>query len=209
MTIDVISDVVLPVVLHRSPPPWPRASLYASREPEIHPIVSWHPFQLNPDLPTRRHRPAGLSRCEVRQPATRRGNLRRVRAAGRSVASISLRAHRATAEHRDAHRLISWAQARGDPEDLVERLFRAYFLEGRGHRRTREVLIAVAGEAGLAADAAFAYLESEAGTDTIEAMDRRVRELGVTGVPFSYSGVGWACPVRRSRRRSSRRWLKR
>ena len=50
------------------------------------------------------------------------------------------------------------------------------------------MLAAVAGEAGLPADAARAYLESEAGADTIEAMDRRVRELGVTGVPFFIFG---------------------
>ena len=66
---------------------------------------------------------------------------------------------------------------------MVERLFRAYFLEGR-FIGDREVLAAIAGEAGLSRDAARAYLDSEAGTDTIEAMDRRVRELGVTGVPF-------------------------
>ena len=82
-----------------------------------------------------------------------------------------------------AHRLISWAQARGNAEDVVEGLFRAYFLEGRliGER---EVLTEIASEAGLPVDAARAYLESDAGADTIEAMDRRVRELGVTGVPF-------------------------
>ena len=66
---------------------------------------------------------------------------------------------------------------------MVERLFRAYFLEGR-FIGDRDVLADVAGEAGLSRDAARAYLDSESGTDTIEAMDRRVRELGVTGVPF-------------------------
>ena len=78
---------------------------------------------------------------------------------------------------------IAWAQARGDAEDVVERLFRAYFLEGR-FIGERAVLAAIAGEAGFAVDEARAYLESDAGADAIEAMDRRVRELGVTGVPF-------------------------
>ena len=53
----------------------------------------------------------------------------------------------------DAHRLISWAQAQGDAEDVVERLFRAYFLEGR-LIGDRDVLAAIAGEAGLSAAAA-------------------------------------------------------
>jgi len=50
------------------------------------------------------------------------------------------------------------------------------------------VLIAIAGEAGLPADAARAYMASEEGADSIDAMDRRVRELGVSGVPFFIFG---------------------
>ena len=84
---------------------------------------------------------------------------------------------------RDAHRLISWAQAQGDADALVERLFRAYFLDGR-YIGDHAVLAAVAGEAGLDAEAARAYLATQQGDDTIVAMDRRVRELGIGGVPF-------------------------
>ena len=40
----------------------------------------------------------------------------------------------------------------------------------------------------LPADAARAYLDSDEGADTVAAMDRRVRELGVTGVPFFIFG---------------------
>ena len=50
------------------------------------------------------------------------------------------------------------------------------------------MLATVAGEAGLPADAARAYLDSGEGADTVAAMDRRVRELGVTGVPFFILG---------------------
>jgi predicted DsbA family dithiol-disulfide isomerase len=46
------------------------------------------------------------------------------------------------------------------------------------------VLAAIAGEAGLPVDMARAYLDSDEGVDTVAAMDLRVRELGVTGVPF-------------------------
>jgi predicted DsbA family dithiol-disulfide isomerase len=84
---------------------------------------------------------------------------------------------------RDAHRLIAWAQARGDASDLVERLFRAYFIDGR-YIGDHEVLAAIAGEAGFDSVAARTLLESDEGVAAIALMDRRAREIGVQGVPF-------------------------
>ena len=184
MTIDVISDVVCPWCFIGRRRLGEALSLYAAREPECRPVVSWHPFQLNPDLPRE-----GIDRrayLEAKFGGRERADAiyERVRAAGRTV-GIDFAFERILRQPntRDAHRLISWAQARGNAEDLVEGLFRAYFLEGR-FVGDREVLAAIAGEAGLSADAARAYLESDEGADTIESMDRRVRELGVSGVPF-------------------------
>jgi len=184
MTIDVISDVVCPWCYIGRRRLGEALALYAQKEPDVRPLVSWHPFQLNPDLPTE-----GIDRrayLEAKFGGAQRAAqiYERVRAAGRTV-GIDFAFERIARQPntRDAHRLISWAQSLGSAEDLVERLFRAYFLEGR-FVGDRGVLADIAGEAGLPADDARAYLESDAGIDTIEAMDRRVRELGVTGVPF-------------------------
>lgn len=188
MTIDVISDVVCPWCFIGRRRLGQALSLYAAREPNVRPIVSWHPFQLNPDLPR-----DGIDRrayldAKFGGPQRAAEIYERVRAAGRSVGiEFAFERIERQPNTKDAHRLIAWAQARGDPEDVVEGLFRAYFLEGRGIGE-RAVLATVAGEAGLPADAARAHLESEAGADTVEAMDRRVRELGVTGVPFFVFG---------------------
>ena len=188
MTIDVISDVVCPWCFIGRRRLGQALSLYAAREPDVHPVVSWHPFQLNPDLPRDGMDRRAYLDAKFGGPQRAAEIYERVRAAGRTVGiDFAFELIERQPNTRDAHRLISWAQANGDPEDLVERLFRAYFLDGRAIGE-RAVLAAVAGEAGLPADAARAYLESEAGTDTIEAMDRRVRELGVTGVPFFIFG---------------------
>jgi predicted DsbA family dithiol-disulfide isomerase len=48
MTIDVISDVVCPWCFIGRRRLGQALSLYAAREPDVHPVVSWHPFQLNP-----------------------------------------------------------------------------------------------------------------------------------------------------------------
>ena len=184
MTIDVISDVVCPWCFIGRRRLGEALARYAAKDPGIRPIVSWHPFQLNPGLPRE-----GIDRrayVEAKFGGRERAAeiYARVRAAGRTV-GIDFEFDRIERQPNtiDAHRLISWAQASGDPEEMVERLFRAYFLEGR-FIGDRDVLADVAGEAGLSRDAARAYLDSESGTETVEAMDRRVRELGVTGVPF-------------------------
>ena len=188
MTIDVISDVVCPWCLIGRRRLGEALGLFAACEPHVRPIVSWHPFQLNPDLPRE-----GIDRrsyLEAKFGGRERADeiYARVRAAGKS-AGIDFAFDRIDRQPNtlDAHRLIAWAQARGSPEELVERLFRAYFLEGR-YIGDRGVLAAIAGEAGLPADAARAYLDSDEGADTVAAMDRRVRELGVTGVPFFIFG---------------------
>lgn len=184
MTIDVISDVVCPWCFIGRRRLGQGLAQYAATAPGVRPLVSWHPFQLNPDLPAE-----GIDRrvyleTKFGGPGRAAQIYDRVRAAGRTV-GIDFAFDRILRQPntRDAHRLISWAQSRGSAEDLVEGLFRAYFLEGR-FVGDRGVLADIAGAAGLSADAARAYLDSDAGGDTIDAMDRRVRDLGVTGVPF-------------------------
>ena len=73
----------------------------------------------------------------------------------------------------DAHRLIAWAQQRGDAlatDLLLERLFRAYFIEGR-LLSDREELIRIASDAGLPEDEARLLLASTAGLSDVEAED--------------------------------------
>ncbi len=184
MTIDVVSDVVCPWCFIGRRRLGEALALFAVREPNVRPVVSWHPFQLNPDLPREGIDRRSYLEAKFGGPQRADAIYARVRAAGTS-AGIDFALERIERQPNtlDAHRLISWAQARGDAEELVERLFRAYFLDGR-FIGDRDVLAAIAGDAGLPADAARVYLDSDEGTDTIQAMDRRVRELGVTGVPF-------------------------
>ena len=184
LTIDVISDVVCPWCFVGRRRLGAALQVLAHREPGIRPLVSWHPFQLNPELPRE-----GIDRRAYLEAKfggrERAGEIYdNVRAAGQTVGlDFAFERIERQPNTLDAHRLISWAQARGDAEDVVERLFRAYFLEGR-FVGDREVLAAIAGEAGHSAEAARAYLATDEGVDAITTMDARVRELGVTGVPF-------------------------
>ena len=147
-------------------------------------VVRWHPFELNPELPS-----AGVDRAAYLEqkfggPARAAEIYERVREAGRAAGiTFDFASILRQPNTRDAHRLVAWAQAGGDAKDLVERLFRAYFEEGRfiGDRAT---LAALAGEAGLDAQAARAWLDSGKGAAEIGHAEERARELGITGVPF-------------------------
>jgi predicted DsbA family dithiol-disulfide isomerase len=146
--------------------------------------IRWHPFQLNPDLPQ-----GGVPRKTYLEdkfggPERAAQIYARVAAAGATV-GIPFAFDRIERQPntRDAHRLINWAQAQGDASDMVERLFRAYFSEGRAIG-DHAILAAIAGEAGLDSAAARILLDSDAGIDAIALMDGRAREIGVQGVPF-------------------------
>ncbi len=184
VTIDVISDVVCPWCFIGKRRLEAALALVAAEGTALRASVRWHPFELNPELPR-----AGADRRAYLE-AKFGGALRaaqiyeRVRAAGQT-AGITLALDRILRQPntRDAHRLVAWAQSRGDAGSVVERLFAAYFLEGRDPG-DRAVLAAIAGEAGEDAAAARAMLDSDEGDASVAASEQRAREIGVGGVPF-------------------------
>jgi predicted DsbA family dithiol-disulfide isomerase len=182
-TIDVVSDVVCPwcYIGKRH-----LESALAQLPEAERPVVRWHPFQLNPDLPA-----TGIDRRRYLEekfggPERAAQIYERVRAAG-STAGLALDFDRIERQPNtlDAHRLIAWAQGSGagDTDELVEALFRAYFVEGR-FIGDRTVLAEIAGEAGFDAAAAKALLDSGDGAAEIAEMDRHARTMGIGGVPF-------------------------
>jgi predicted DsbA family dithiol-disulfide isomerase len=182
--IDVVSDVVCPWCYVGKRRLAAALARVTGGHRDIDFAVSWHPFQLNPELPV-----AGADRKRYLEakfggPQQAAEIYERVRVAGAAVGiAFDFDAIQRQPNTLDAHRLIAWAQQHGAADTLVEKLFRAYFLEGR-YIGDRTVLAAIAGDAGFDAGAARAMLESNEGIDEVQGMDRRVRELGVSGVPF-------------------------
>ncbi|MBX2972069.1 MAG: DsbA family oxidoreductase [Flavobacteriales bacterium] len=82
-----------------------------------------------------------------------------------------------------AHRLIQFAKAKGKGAEAEERLFRAYFIEGK-HIADKTVLAQLAGEIGLDKAEAEQMLASTAYTDAVRADEREAQQVGVRGVPF-------------------------
>jgi predicted DsbA family dithiol-disulfide isomerase len=85
---------------------------------------------------------------------------------------------------RDAHRLIQLARQEGVQDEMVERLYRAYFTDGRSIFDLESLTSLAAEVDGLDADDVSAMLQSEAFEEQVVADELQAQELGVTGVPF-------------------------
>lgn len=83
----------------------------------------------------------------------------------------------------DAHRLIQLARLRGRQSEIEERLFKAYFTEGKTIGDT-DTLVGLAVDAGLDAEEARAVLMSDTHADDVRADIERGARLGIRGVPF-------------------------
>jgi predicted DsbA family dithiol-disulfide isomerase len=83
----------------------------------------------------------------------------------------------------DAHRLIHLAAASGRRDEMVDRLYAAYFTEGEALGEV-DTLVRLATEVGLDAAEARAMLEGDALADDVRADEERARAFGISGVPF-------------------------
>ena len=169
LTIDVLSDVVCPWCLIGKRRLEQALAMYAERHPDRPaPLVRWHPFQLNPDMPE-----TGMSRADyVRRKFGDRADTvyDRVKAVGRSLdIPFQIDAIARQPNTAAAHSLIGLAEVGEQQQRLVESLFCAYFLEGVDLTRPDE-LARLAIDAGLSADA-VQFVALGAGTaNVMEAM---------------------------------------
>jgi predicted DsbA family dithiol-disulfide isomerase len=184
VTVDVVSDVVCPWCFIGKRHLEQALALWANRHPGAEVEVRWHAFELNPGMPA-----GGMDRQaylaeKFGGAAPALEIYARVEAAGRQAGiPFDFAAMQVQPNTMDAHRLIAWAGTQGRQDAMVEALFRGFFLDLRD-LTSRDVLAALAGEAGLDRDAAAAVLASDSCRDDVRAEEAMVRRMGVQGVPF-------------------------
>jgi predicted DsbA family dithiol-disulfide isomerase len=83
----------------------------------------------------------------------------------------------------DAHRAVHLAEAQGHGYDLVERLFRGYFVEGESLSEIT-TLARLAGDAGLDADATLVALARGDAADDVRTDEAQAAAYGIASVPF-------------------------
>jgi predicted DsbA family dithiol-disulfide isomerase len=82
-----------------------------------------------------------------------------------------------------AHRLLHFAKEQGEQNALKERLFRAYYTEGKDIADTN-TLVQLAAEVGLNAVEAKEVLEQNRFEKAVRADQHQAYRIGVQGVPF-------------------------
>ncbi|MGZ8523687.1 MAG: DsbA family oxidoreductase [Chitinophagaceae bacterium] len=83
----------------------------------------------------------------------------------------------------DAHRLIQLAKANGKGDEMEERLFKAYFTEGR-NTADHETLIQLGTEIGLDPSSIRTVLDSNEYDDKVEQDIYEAQQIGIRGVPY-------------------------
>ena len=186
VVVDVVSDVVCPWCYIGKRRLEAAIAQLRETEPDLPFEIRWHPFQLNPDLPSEGVDRKAYLEAKFGGPLRAKQIYERVTAAGRSVGiPFDFEAIERQPNTLGAHRLVAWAQSRGegDSDALMEGLFRANFLEGR-YVGSIDELVSIAAAAGYDPADAREFLESDALEDVVAQADQRAREMGIGGVPF-------------------------
>ncbi len=180
MRIDIISDTICPWCFIGKR----RLERALEERPDLDVEIAWHPFQLNPDMPS-----GGLDR-ETYLNAKFGGEQRAaqiyaaITAAGAEEGiEFDFAGIKRTPNTLDSHCLIHWAAGAGCQDQVVEKLFELYFLDGRDIG-DRVVLIEVARQAGMDGDKVEELFATGQDLAFIRDEDAAARDLGVAGVPF-------------------------
>lgn len=184
LTIDVVSDVVCPWCFIGKR----RLAKALALRPDVATVINWRPYQLDSTIP-----PEGIDRTDYMTrkfgSAERIAEIQsRITAAGAGE-GIPFAFDKITRSPNtlDAHRLIRWAHGLDRQDEVVEALFRAFFLDGRD-LSDRSTLIAIGGECGIDEAMLRDFYDTEADVETVHAEIALAGQLGIQGVPFFIFG---------------------
>lgn len=180
LTIEVISDAICPwcwVFKRRLD------RVLEGLSPDLTAKVTWHPFELNPDMPR-----GGLDRRTYR--SAKFGSWERSQALDAQVKAVAaadgLDFHHERMERtpntRDAHRVIWMAGKHGVQDAVVEGLFSAYFNEGRDVGDT-DALVEIGTAGGLDGEQLRSMLATDQGEAEVAVELGRAARIGVRSVP--------------------------
>jgi predicted DsbA family dithiol-disulfide isomerase len=179
MQIDIISDVICPWCFIGKK----RFEAALAARPDVKPEVRWHPFELNPDLPAQGADRQEYMALKFGGPERAKEVYEPVVTAAKSLGlDIDFDAIERVPNTVKAHCLIHWADEAGWQDQMVDLLFEAYFVRLLDIGDD-EVLVSLAGEAGLDQDEVRRKLAAGDDLNLIRTRARKVREQGVSGVP--------------------------
>lgn len=179
MQIDIVSDTVCPWCFIGKR----RIGRAMALRPNVKFDVFWRPYRLDPTIPREGvDRRAYLKAKFGDSPrSSAMGDAIRSEGAGEGI-EFAFDKIAKTPNTLDLHRLVRWAAGAGVQDDMVERLFRAYFIDGRDVGDPA-VLSAIATEAGMDGDLVATLLAGDVDLAEVEREAGLANEMGISGVP--------------------------
>jgi predicted DsbA family dithiol-disulfide isomerase len=184
LPVDVVSDVVCPwcYVGKR------RLEAAIAARPDLDIVVRWRPYFLNPWVPRE-----GMAREDYL--VAKFGSVERYnQMSGRLVdigAGLGLAFEFGRIARQpntiDAHRLILWSRAVGDPGLMKEALMRAYFIDGRD-LTDHATLVGIGVSQGLDEKVVADMLAGDGDVDRVTREAKHAQEIGIDGVPCFIMG---------------------
>lgn len=183
LNIDIVTDIVCPWCFIGKRRLETAVAIIRQTQPKFEYSTRWLPFFLNPDtppegepyLPFLEQKFGGLAPVEAL--------FERVREAGHAYGlSYAFEKIMVRANTLQAHRLLYWAQKRGNADALIERLFVAQFQQGENVGDI-QTLCGIAAECGFSAQEVEKYLNSDQDSNTIRQDERQTRQMGIRMVP--------------------------
>jgi predicted DsbA family dithiol-disulfide isomerase len=179
MQIDVISDPVCPWCYIGKR----RLERALSLRPDVEFEIRWRPFQLDPTMPAE-----GVDRTE--HLVRKFGSVEKLRPMQAVLEQAGLEYGIAFAFDKirrapntlNAHRLIRWSHSLGLQDEMVESLFRSYFVEGKDIGDIK-VLAGIGDVVGMDGELLEELLTSDADVESVAQQDSMARKFGVQGVP--------------------------
>lgn len=179
MRIEIVFDTVCPWCFIGKR----RLEAALALRPKLHTRIVWRPFLLNPDMPI-----GGTDRKLYLE--RKFGSPHRIQRILSTIANagapdgIDFRFERIrrTPSSIQSHRLVRLAGHYGIQTEMVERLFQAYFLEGRDIGSIPD-LAELAVEIGLPPGEVVRFLQGEEEMASILQENSRAHRLGMSGVP--------------------------
>ena len=177
--VDFVADVVCPWCYLG----WRSLRMAIDERPHLNFDIVWRPFMLDPNAPA-----AGMDR--TRYYEERFGDADKfkemeagvVEAATAFGAPLNLAAQKVRPNTVDAHRVIVWAFGEGRRVDAVEKMFAAYFVEGK-NLSDFSVLAEIGADLGLDRETIREALRGDSDRDIVINSHNSCIKMGIGGVP--------------------------
>jgi predicted DsbA family dithiol-disulfide isomerase len=179
--IDIVSDVMCPwcVVGYKN-----LETALGELKDEITAEITWHPFELNPDMPVEgqdlnQHLQQKYNLTEQQGDQNRKNMFE---AGQRAGFTFNFDGKRIMINSFDLHRLLTWAREEGKQTELKLAFFEAHFTDLK-YLNQEETVLDVVASVGLDKETARHILQSEKYAKEVSQEQNQFKQLGITSVP--------------------------